>query len=594
MAYKPNTGCESSKVRQRIVTYLHGYGIDAGAGGDPILPVKAKSKEVCCLAVDRDGGVNIDLIADVSKLPMFADESLDFVYSSHTLEDFHYWQMVVEEWWRIVRVGGHLIIYCPLTKGIAKNLGLANWEDFYPDMDEADADRNLDHRTDLNPVAIKEYVASLSPVGIEVDEIRNTKEDTEYSFLLVFKKLASVGVPPVAVSKPNGHDKKRAVVVRYGAFGDAIMSTPVISTLHKQGYEVHLNCTPYSLDVYKNNHKIAKILLQERESMPVDKLKDQFAEFGKRYDRVVNLCGSIEDSMLIPDYRAFNYMKELRDKQPDTVTDKEIFLQVIKAFRKQFGTRNYYDAHLEKAGLDERGLNGELYFTDLEHRMAHDFLRQHAGKYLILWSLSGSAIHKVYPYFHHTVQGLLTKFTDVLVVSVGDAVCRIMEPPPSSRYLPRSGDWSIRMSMIMTKYADLVIGPETGILNAAGCFDTPKITLRSHSSHDNLCKYWVNDFCMEPDPERVPCYPCHILHYSDETCLTAPIVDEALGKELVPKAIKNEFHHPLCVSWGVQPNQIVDKVTEIRDKFELKNPRPLNKALLCDSWKTTPASLVGQ
>ena len=51
-----------------------------------------------------------------------------------------------------------------------------------------------------------------------------------------------------------------------------------------------------------------------------------------------------------------------------------------------------------------------------------------------------------------------------------------------------SGTWGIRKSLLWTKYADLVIGTETGILNGAGCFDTPKIVMLSHSTEENLSK----------------------------------------------------------------------------------------------------------
>ena len=101
--------------------------------------------------------------------------------------------------------------------------------------------------------------------------------------------------------------------------------------------------------------------------------------------------------------------------------------------------------------------------------------------------------------------------------------------------------------MIMAKYADLVIGPETGVLNAASCWDTPKIIFLSHSSEENLTKYWKNTTAMmPPDCE---CYPCHQLHYSD-CCPKGP-------KGVAAKC-----------SETIDPELVYDKIIKIYDRWK--------------------------
>ena len=56
---------------------------------------------------------------------------------------------------------------------------------------------------------------------------------------------------------------------------------------------------------------------------------------------------------------------------------------------------------------------------------------------------------------------------------------------------------------------DVVIGPETGVLNAASYIGLPhKIVMLSHSSKENLSKHWNNTTTLEPEyyPEDF-CYP---------------------------------------------------------------------------------------
>lgn len=102
---------ETSKCRARLAPYCVGYGVDLGFGGDPITPH--------AIRVDlpspytQVGHLPVQLGGDTAKLHWFADDALDFVYSSHLLEDFIDTKSVLKEWMRVLRPGGRLIIFCP-------------------------------------------------------------------------------------------------------------------------------------------------------------------------------------------------------------------------------------------------------------------------------------------------------------------------------------------------------------------------------------------------------------------------------------------------------------------------------------------------
>lgn len=89
-------------------------GLDLGAGGDPILPTS--------IAVDRAetdgqrahvGKSPTHLVGDVANLHWFRDGCLDYVYSSHTLEDAVDPVAWLQEWLRVIRPGGHLVLFLP-------------------------------------------------------------------------------------------------------------------------------------------------------------------------------------------------------------------------------------------------------------------------------------------------------------------------------------------------------------------------------------------------------------------------------------------------------------------------------------------------
>lgn len=102
---------ETSKCRARLAPFCQGYGVDLGFGGDPIVPH--------AIGVDQprpysDVGKNpVQLGGDAARLIWFADGALDFVFSSHLLEDFVDVAGVLKEWLRVLKPGGRLIIFCP-------------------------------------------------------------------------------------------------------------------------------------------------------------------------------------------------------------------------------------------------------------------------------------------------------------------------------------------------------------------------------------------------------------------------------------------------------------------------------------------------
>jgi predicted SAM-dependent methyltransferase len=102
---------ETSKCRSRLAQYCVGYGLDLGFGGDPITPNAIRVDQPTPYA--NTGSYPVQLGGDAANLHWFADNTLDFLYSSHLLEDFDNCEAVLREWWRVLKPGGMLIIFCP-------------------------------------------------------------------------------------------------------------------------------------------------------------------------------------------------------------------------------------------------------------------------------------------------------------------------------------------------------------------------------------------------------------------------------------------------------------------------------------------------
>jgi glycosyltransferase involved in cell wall biosynthesis/predicted SAM-dependent methyltransferase len=102
---------ETSNCRDRLIKYCQGYGLDIGYGGDPITP--------SAITVDLPipytnvGNHPLNLGGDARSLYWFNSNVLDYVFSSHLLEDFEDTEGVLREWIRVLKVGGYLILFCP-------------------------------------------------------------------------------------------------------------------------------------------------------------------------------------------------------------------------------------------------------------------------------------------------------------------------------------------------------------------------------------------------------------------------------------------------------------------------------------------------
>jgi predicted SAM-dependent methyltransferase len=102
---------ETSKCRGRLAQYCVGNGLDLGFGGDAITPAAVRVDFPT--PYSRTAGQPVQLGGDCRNLEWFRDECLDYVYSSHLLEDFEDTESVLKEWLRVLKPGGMLIIFCP-------------------------------------------------------------------------------------------------------------------------------------------------------------------------------------------------------------------------------------------------------------------------------------------------------------------------------------------------------------------------------------------------------------------------------------------------------------------------------------------------
>ena len=91
----------NNSIRWELPRYTRGFGLDIGCGANKALPH--------FVGVDDNSDPKRgkpDLRMSIDKLK-FADKSLDFIYSAHP-------HLALVEWSRVIKDGGHLILYTKL------------------------------------------------------------------------------------------------------------------------------------------------------------------------------------------------------------------------------------------------------------------------------------------------------------------------------------------------------------------------------------------------------------------------------------------------------------------------------------------------
>jgi len=322
--------------------------------------------------------------------------------------------------------------------------------------------------------------------------------------------------------------KKTCLIIRLGAIGDMLIITPVLKRLKELGYYNILHTGETGMNVFKHTSYIDEFIPYKDNSMPKEKLGDYWNELKRVYkpDKFINFTESIECNVALhPTNSAYIYPKEER---------------------KVLCNRNYYDVTEKWADITGCDKRPNLQFSSIEEKEAKEIIQP--ANFNILWQLSGSGKQKVYPWVDFVIAECIKEFSDIHFITTGDYKCKLLETVSDDSITHLAGEIDIRVAICLTKFVNLVIAPDTGVLHASGCFNTPKIGLLGHTTKENITKYFLNDYSIEAE---CACSPCFRLIY--EHGIQCPI-------EYVTKAA-------WCMAVGIAPQKIYNTIKKVYDKW---------------------------
>lgn len=460
-------GFESDKVRFDVLPYLSRGGLDLGCGPKKVWPHlvgidSGKDSDLFGIAMKPDM-----MVGSAARLPMFADGGIDNVFSSHLLEHIEDWHAALSEWWRVLKVGGHLCLYLPHA-------------DLYPNIGQPGA--NPDHKHDFRP---SDIVSAMSMIAPDWSVLENETRDQadEYSFLLVIRKEAQ-GHGQKHIAKP---ETKTAGLVRVGAHGDAVWASSPCAVLKEDGYHVTAYVASTGGEILKHDPNIDRLIVIPDGVLSDDDLLAFWAHEAAKHDRWINLIGSVEQRLLY---------------HPSS---NEFYLP--QALRHRFGNVNYLEMIHDYAGLPH-DFRQKFYPSEEETAWAIKARDMLPSGPVVVLNPCGSGPAKTWPHAQRFIQRMSDAGINCVVL--GDLRLQLEEVSERTAIIGK--EWPVRAALAFALLADAVVATESLIANAVAMEPMLKVVMLSHSSNENLTKHWVNTAAIEPT--SVSCHPCHRVHGS--------------------------------------------------------------------------------
>lgn len=308
-------------------------------------------------------------------------------------------------------------------------------------------------------------------------------------------------------------------MIRYAAYGDHIYCSPIIGPLSEK-YDIYFETSMKGYQLFHDDPRITKLSVFEIEKYTMDQYERAFEERWKlvredvKPDLEINLNGTLEFTCVGESWQLQSHLP-----YPER--------------RAYFGIHAFYDAVFERAGVKPEPLNLEgLYFPPEAYKAAEEWRSKKPEAFVVMLSPIGSTAQKVIYNHAEVALGVVERWGEAQVFYLGDELTAKFVPAhPRIKSLCAI---PVKQAILWTKYADFVVGPETGLLAAAGMWGTPKCILSTTSSVYQMTKYTRNDFSVQ---SPLACSPCHRAIYTADDC--ADMRGNLASKTMYPACSKS-------------------------------------------------------
>lgn len=288
------------------------------------------------------------------------------------------------------------------------------------------------------------------------------------------------------------------LVYRAGSIGDQVLVTPLLRYLKNRGDTVYFAGNNVGLTLLKGNPNVDKLIsCHMPKFVEVDEYNKKLEELQDKYkpDLFINCNGVVEHGASI-------------------MQDSVDFYKSTELRQFKYANINFIENHFTEAGIDTSKLTSkdfipEMYYDKKEKKHIKGILD--SKKFNLVYVMGGSGRYKRYPHVDNLIFTILDKYPDIEVYLIGGKnEVMLEEGLDHERIHKMCGNLSIRESMLLSSKASCIISPDTGMLHAAGCNNTPKISILTNTSVNNVTKHYKNVHNITATAKCSPC--CRIIY----------------------------------------------------------------------------------
>jgi len=288
--------------------------------------------------------------------------------------------------------------------------------------------------------------------------------------------------------------------------GDMLQCTPVVRRLKEAGCRhITVVCYPSTEPVMRHNPYVDLIEYFDpaidNKALPIAErlaaARRQEEHLARDFDLVINLAQTVEGDFV---YKTAVYPNA--DGSP-------VAVPALAARREKAKDVNLFEQMIIKAGLPlapgDRCLP-ELYFSTGEDEDFAAFIAQKKkATRWVLWNPTGSSAQKTLHGCVGLIRAALEKYPDSHHFMVGSLQSNVRDPRVSVVGM----GWDMRTLFSRLRAMDLVVAPDSALLNAAGAFQqVAKLGYFTHSYPGHILKHFDRADSVQA---TCSCSPCLLL-----------------------------------------------------------------------------------
>ncbi len=173
---------ETSEIKGIVANFCNGLGIDIGCGGDPVVEDVLRFDLATPYTQANEYKAQF-ILNEKPFLYYINDDTFDYIYSSHLIEDFYYEELryIIDDWFKKLKTGGKLILCAPdQQEYLNYNKNKYGIEKNDPRVNQAHKEQDFSMQTFIDNVLSK--ISCHHKIILSVDS-------KPYSWILILEKL---------------------------------------------------------------------------------------------------------------------------------------------------------------------------------------------------------------------------------------------------------------------------------------------------------------------------------------------------------------------------------------------------------------------